>query len=109
MKKIATLFGAVLLAGTAFTRVQARAADELTITSWGGAYSESQRKAFYEPFIAAGNKITEAEYNGEIAKIRAMVEAKRRDLGRGRRRYPDGTRGLCRRHLRDHRLGQARP
>ena len=52
-----------------------RAADELTITSWGGAYQESQRKAFFEPFIAAGNKITEAEYNGEIAKIRAMVEA----------------------------------
>ncbi|RPH65707.1 MAG: extracellular solute-binding protein, partial [Hyphomicrobiales bacterium] len=74
MKKIATLLGAVLLAGTAFT-ASVRAADELTITSWGGAYQESQRKAFYEPFIAAGNKITEAEYNGEIAKIRAMVEA----------------------------------
>ena len=74
MKKIATLLGAVLLAGTAFT-ASVRAADELTITSWGGAYQESQRKAFFEPFIAAGNKITEAEYNGEIAKIRAMVEA----------------------------------
>ena len=37
MKKIATLLGAVLLAGTAFT-ASVRAADELTITSWGGAY-----------------------------------------------------------------------
>jgi putative spermidine/putrescine transport system substrate-binding protein len=75
MKKLTIVLGAALLAGTAFASV-AKAADELTITSWGGAYSESQRKAFYEPYIAAGNKITEAEYSGEIAKVRAMVEAK---------------------------------
>jgi putative spermidine/putrescine transport system substrate-binding protein len=54
----------------------ANAADEITVVSWGGAYSESQRKAYYEPYNAAGNKITEAEYNGEVAKIKAMVEAK---------------------------------
>ncbi len=77
MKKIATLVGAALLAGTSlFAAAPAMAADEITVTSWGGAYQESQRKAFFEPFVAAGNKITEAEYNGEIAKIRAMVEAK---------------------------------
>ena len=51
------------------------AADELTIVSWGGAYQESQRKAYFEPFIKEGNKVTEEEYNGEIAKIRAMVES----------------------------------
>lgn len=51
------------------------AGHELTIASAGGAYQESQRKAFMEPFIAEGNSITEDEYNGEIAKIRAMVEA----------------------------------
>ena len=77
MKKIATLFGAALLSGTALLAVApAHAADELTVTSWGGAYSESQRKAYYEPYNAMGNKITEAEYNGEVAKIKAMVEAK---------------------------------
>jgi len=75
MKKFSVLLGALLLAGTAFTGL-AKAGDEITITSWGGAYQESQRKAFMEPFIAAGNKVTEAEYNGEIAKLRAMVEAK---------------------------------
>lgn len=74
MKKLSVLFTAALLAGTAFAAT-ARAADELTITSWGGAYSESQRKAYYEPYMAAGNKVTEAEYNGEVAKIKAMVEA----------------------------------
>ena len=75
MKKFSLVLAAALLAGTALATT-ARAADELTIVSWGGAYQESQRKAFFEPFNAAGNKVTEAEYNGEIAKIRAMVEAK---------------------------------
>ena len=75
MKKLFVVFGAALLAGTALAAT-ARAGDALTITSWGGAYSESQRKAFYEPYNAAGNKITEAEYSGEVAKIKAMVEAK---------------------------------
>ena len=75
MKKFATLLGVALMAGTALGAVKAYAGDDLTITSWGGAYQESQRKAFFEPYIAAGNKITEAEYNGETAKVRAMVEA----------------------------------
>ncbi|MBM3519616.1 MAG: extracellular solute-binding protein [Alphaproteobacteria bacterium] len=74
MKKLSLVLAAALLAGTALATT-ARAADELTIVSWGGAYQESQRKAFFEPYIAAGNKITEAEYSGEIAKVRAMVEA----------------------------------
>ena len=76
MKKFATLFGVALMAGSALCAAQAYAADDLTITSWGGAYQESQRNAFFKPFVDAGNKVTEAEYNGEIAKIRAMVEAK---------------------------------
>ena len=75
MKKLSVLFGAALLAGTAFAAT-AQAGDELTVVSWGGAYSMSQKKAFVDPYNAAGNKITEEEYNGEIAKIRAMIEAK---------------------------------
>lgn len=63
--------GTMLAGGTA-----ALAADSLTIVSWGGAYSESQRKAFYEPYSKeTGIQIIEEEYNGELAKIRAMVEA----------------------------------
>jgi putative spermidine/putrescine transport system substrate-binding protein len=53
----------------------AKAAEGLTIVSWGGAYSESQREAFYKPFAKdTGIAVTEEEYNGEIAKIRAQVE-----------------------------------
>ena len=78
--KFVSKFAVALLAGAGLLAAggpsAAVAADELTIVSWGGAYPESQRKAYYEPFIKDGNKITEEEYNGEIAKIRAMVEAK---------------------------------
>lgn len=70
-------FASLLLAGTMLAGgTAALAADSLTIVSWGGAYSESQRKAFYEPYQAeTGIQIIEEEYNGELAKIRAMVEA----------------------------------
>jgi putative spermidine/putrescine transport system substrate-binding protein len=51
------------------------AGDDLTIASWGGAYQESQRLAYFTPFAAEGNKITEIEYGGEIDKLRAMVES----------------------------------
>ena len=55
----------------------ARAADALTIVSWGGDYQTSQQEAYFKPYTAkTGAKITEEEYNGEIAKIRAMVESK---------------------------------
>jgi putative spermidine/putrescine transport system substrate-binding protein len=52
------------------------AADSVTVVSWGGAYQDSVRKAFFEPFMKdSGDKIVEEEFNGEIAKIRAMVES----------------------------------
>ncbi|WFU71225.1 ABC transporter substrate-binding protein [Bradyrhizobium sp. CB2312] len=55
----------------------ALAADQFTVVSWGGAFQVAQRKAFFEPFTKeTGIKITEDEYNGEIAKVRAMVESK---------------------------------
>jgi putative spermidine/putrescine transport system substrate-binding protein len=58
------------------TAKPAAAEDALTIVSWGGAYQESQREAFIKPFAKdTGTKMTEEEYNGEIAKMRAMVES----------------------------------
>jgi putative spermidine/putrescine transport system substrate-binding protein len=75
MKKIVFAMSAALLASAAFSGM-ARAGDDLTIVSWGGAYQKSQQEAFFKPFVAAGNKVTEEEYNGEIAKIRAMIESK---------------------------------
>ncbi|UWU81501.1 ABC transporter substrate-binding protein [Bradyrhizobium huanghuaihaiense] len=53
------------------------AADQVTVVSLGGAFQAAQRKAYFEPFSKdSGIKVIEDEYNGEISKIRAMVEAK---------------------------------
>ncbi|WHT00017.1 MAG: hypothetical protein LZT29_03064 [Pantoea stewartii] len=69
MKKIA----AMVLAAVA---LQAQA-ETLTVVSFGGTNKDAQDKAFYKPFMAAGKDSIEAgEYNGEMARIRAMVETK---------------------------------
>ena len=55
---------------------QAMAAD-LTVISFGGSNKAAQEKAFYAPWEKAGNgKIIAGEYNGEMAKIKAMVDTK---------------------------------
>ncbi len=69
----AGLFGAAMLLAGA---VPAAAADALTVVSWGGAYQRSQDEAYFKPFQQASKmRIGTEEYNGEIAKIRAMVES----------------------------------
>jgi len=61
--------GAFALAGTA--------AADLTVISFGGAVQKAQTKAYYDPFTkTTGIRIVPGEYNGEQAKIKAMVEAK---------------------------------
>ena len=53
-------------------------AAEITVVNFGGANGNAQKSAYVEPFQAAtGNKIVSVEYNGEMAKIKAMVEAKK--------------------------------
>jgi len=71
--KIKLLSAALILAGFSATSL---AAESITVVSWGGAYQDSVRKAFFEPFMKeTGGKIIEEEFNGEIAKLRAMVES----------------------------------
>jgi putative spermidine/putrescine transport system substrate-binding protein len=56
---------------------QAMAATDLTVVSFGGANKAAQEKAFYAPWEKAGNgKIIAGEYNGEMAKVKAMVDTK---------------------------------
>jgi putative spermidine/putrescine transport system substrate-binding protein len=52
-------------------------ADSMTIMSWGGAYQESQQKAYTEPYAAAtGIDVTWDESSNEaVAKMRAASEA----------------------------------
>src|SRR5437867_4229653 len=50
---------------------------QVVVTSWGGIGTDGQRVAFYEPFTKlTGIKVVEA-VGPSVAKIRAMVEAKR--------------------------------
>ncbi|MCC8940188.1 ABC transporter substrate-binding protein [Bradyrhizobium sp. Arg68] len=76
--RIASALAVIGLAAGTFAQVKPAFADEqLTITSFGGVYQTAVRKAYFEPFSkATGIKITEDEYSGESAKIRAMVQSK---------------------------------
>lgn len=49
---------------------------EVVVCSYGGSYQEAQRKAFFEPFEKeTGIKVIEANWSGEYAKLKAMVDA----------------------------------
>jgi putative spermidine/putrescine transport system substrate-binding protein len=53
--KLRMLSAAVILAAL-FTPASAQ--DSLTVVSWGGAYQDSVRKAFFEPFMKeTGDKV----------------------------------------------------
>ncbi|WP_350333954.1 extracellular solute-binding protein [Coralliovum pocilloporae] len=69
-----------LVAGTAVAALMASTAmaEDMTIVSWGGAYSKSQLKAYHEPYMAknSGVNIINDESSAEaVAKLRAMTEA----------------------------------
>ncbi len=50
-------------------------AESLTIVGWGGTTQAAHKPAYFEPFMKeTGIKVIEDEWNGEMAKIRAMVE-----------------------------------
>lgn len=50
-------------------------ATDLTVVSFGGANKAAQEQAFYGPWQqATGNKLIAGEYNGEMAKIKSMVD-----------------------------------
>ncbi|MEP3442651.1 MAG: extracellular solute-binding protein [Sulfitobacter sp.] len=67
-----------LLATTALTVAAGAAnAEEMTIVSWGGAYSSSQQNAYHTPYSEkTGVKIINDESSAEaVSKLRAMNEA----------------------------------
>ncbi len=72
MDTLATAAAATMLVASAAQ------ADEMTIVSWGGAYSASQQKAYHDPYMAKnpGVTIVNDESSAEaVAKLRAMDEA----------------------------------
>ena len=72
--KISTIVSATMLTFAA----GAAMADDMTIVSWGGAYSKSQLEAYHKPYMAKnpGVNIINDESSAEaVAKLRAMDEA----------------------------------
>ena len=67
--------GAAVAAGSAFAA--SHMASEMTIVSWGGAYSSSQKNAYHDPYSAnTGTTIINDDSSAEaVAKLRAMNEA----------------------------------
>lgn len=48
------------------------------MVNFGGANGAAQKKAYFDAYEkATGGKVTQVEYNGEQARIKAMVEAKK--------------------------------
>ncbi|SFD65725.1 putative spermidine/putrescine transport system substrate-binding protein [Pseudomonas citronellolis] len=64
-----------LLAGLLGTVATPALADYVTVISFGGANKAAQEKAFYEPFkTATGTAVVHGSYNGDLDKLRQMVE-----------------------------------
>jgi len=77
LMEVAALAVLGLAAGALAPTKPAFAGDQVTVVSFGGAGQDAYRRAFFEPFSkAAAVKVNEDVYNGEAAKIRAMVESK---------------------------------
>ncbi|TXH88623.1 MAG: ABC transporter substrate-binding protein [Pseudomonas sp.] len=67
--KLTALSVSVLAAGLA-------QANDLTVVSFGGANKDAQVAAFYKPWEkSSGTRLVSGEYNGEMAKIKAMVSS----------------------------------
>src|SRR5471032_3555015 len=68
--------GLTLAAASLFCAT-ARAADTISVVTFGGAYEAAAKKAFFEPFTAAtGIGFSTESYDGGLAKLSAMEQAK---------------------------------
>jgi putative spermidine/putrescine transport system substrate-binding protein len=78
MTKTRATFSLTVAAAAALLAGPALAQSQLTVVNFGGANGNAQKKAYFEPFEkATGTRIVGVEYNGEQAKIKAMVETKK--------------------------------
>jgi putative spermidine/putrescine transport system substrate-binding protein len=84
------LFATVLCAGFAAAQAQ----QQITVVNFGGTQAQAQKKAYYDPFEkATGIKVIPVEYNGEQAKVKAMVETKKVTWDVVEAESPDAQRG----------------
>ncbi len=78
MKLMKTLLASSALTAAASVGVAQDMSNEMTIVSWGGAYQNSQLKAYVEPYVEMHPEVTvvwDESSNEAVAKLRAMNEA----------------------------------
>ncbi|MBO0902432.1 ABC transporter substrate-binding protein [Jiella sp. MQZ13P-4] len=69
------LTASTVLAASLFGATLARA-DEITVVSWGGAYTKSQVEAYQKPWMEkTGNKVNSVDADNPATPIKAQVEA----------------------------------
>jgi putative spermidine/putrescine transport system substrate-binding protein len=74
--KMTTGMTALLGAVAAMSLTAAAHAGQITVVSWGGAYTTSQVEAYHKPWMAkTGNTIVSADYNGGLAEVKAQVQS----------------------------------
>lgn len=76
MKKINLTAAGIAVALSALA-LPSMAQTQITVVNFGGANANAQKKAYYDPIEKNGIKVVAVEYNGEQAKIKAMVETKK--------------------------------
>ena len=75
MKDLKIVRTAAVFAGLAGLVGTALAA-EVTVMSWGGAYTKSQLEAYYKPFTkATGVRVNSVDSDNPATPIKAQVEA----------------------------------
>ncbi|MEG6508684.1 extracellular solute-binding protein [Methyloligella sp. 2.7D] len=69
------MFASVLLTGLlAVTPLPAKAESPLSVVTWGGAYEQSQREAYFAPFTKeTGIEVEVKSYDGSLKEIEAQI------------------------------------
>lgn len=76
--KTLLLLGSGLTIGAAALAVQAQTPITLTVVSWGGAYTQSQVRAYHDPYVAENPHVTIVNDDGSanaLAGLRAQSQA----------------------------------
>jgi len=92
MKTTTMLASAAIVASLSATAFTVNAG-EITVMSWGGAYTKSQVEAYYKPWMAAtGHKLKSVDAPNPAAPIKAQVTAKNVSIDVADVEYSDAVR-----------------
>ena len=83
-----------LMLSLAMSLGSAQAAPDMVVVGYGGAGQKAQDVAFFQPFsVADHSKLIQSEYNGEMARIKVMVDTGNADWDVVQIEGPDLMRG----------------